>query len=81
MIEYCSRLRVSIQEHQKSIAIELGRNRDDTQPSQIIGAWRYSLDTIIQEAQSRTTCSWTIEGVEDAMIDDSDGGDVTLRRV
>ena len=41
----------------------------------------YALDTMIQEAQSSKTCSWTVEGAEDVEIDDSDGGDITLRRV
>ena len=54
---------------------------DDAQPSQIIGAWFYALDTMIQEAQSSQTCSWTVEGADDDVIDDSDGGDITLRRV
>jgi hypothetical protein len=36
---------------------------------------------MIQEARSRKTCSWIVEGVDDTVIDDSDGGDITLRRV
>jgi hypothetical protein len=80
VIERCTLLRQSIQEHRESIAAEL-RSRDDAQPSQIIGAWMYALDTMIQEAQSSQTCSWTVEGAEDVEIDDSDGGDITLRRV
>jgi hypothetical protein len=57
------------------------RSRGDTQPARILGAWMYALDTMIQEAQSSPTCSWTVEGVEDVVIGDSDGGDITLRRV
>ena len=81
VIDYCSRLRASIQERRESMAAELQRSRGDAQPSQIIGAWMYALDTMIQEAQSSPTCSWTVEGAEDVVIDDSDGGDITLRRV
>jgi hypothetical protein len=50
VIERCTLLRQSIQEHRESIASELQRSRADTQPSQIIGAWMYALDTMIQEA-------------------------------
>jgi hypothetical protein len=41
----------------------------------------YALDTMIQEAQTSKTCSWIVEGTEDTEVDDSDGGDITLRRV
>ena len=81
VIERCTLLRKSIQAHRESIATELQRSRSDAQPSQIIGAWMYALDTMIQEAQSSQTCSWTVEGADDDVIDDSDGGDITLRRV
>jgi hypothetical protein len=81
VIDHCSRLRTSIQEHRESISAELQRSRGDTQPSQIVGAWMYALDTMIQETQSGPTCSWTVEGAEDVVIDDSDGGDITLRRI
>jgi hypothetical protein len=81
VIDHCSRLRTSIQEHRDSIEAELRRSRADVQPSQIMGAWMYALDTMIQEAQGSKTCSWTVEGAEDVVIDDTDGGDITLRRV
>jgi hypothetical protein len=81
VIEYCRLLRGSIQQHRDSIADELRRSRDDVQPSTIIGAWLYALDTMIQQAESRKTCSWVVEGAQDVGIDDSDGGDITLRRV
>lgn len=81
VIDYCTRLRAGIQEHRESIAAELRRSREDGQPAQIIGAWMYALDTMIQQAQSSRTCSWTVEGAENAVIDDSDGGDITLRRM
>ena len=79
--DVCNQLRASIQEHRESITAELRRSRDDAQPSVIIAAWMYALDTMIQQAQSSKTCSWTIEGTDDVVIDGSDGGDITLRRV
>lgn len=81
VIEHCRLLRASIQRHRESIVTELRRTRDDVQPSQILGAWLYALDTMIQQAESTETCSWSVEGADDVMLDDSDGGDITLRRV
>jgi hypothetical protein len=81
VIDQCSLLRASVEEHRESISIELRRSRDDAQPSQILGAWIYALDTMIQEARTSKTCSWIVEGTEDIVVDDSDGGDITLRRV
>ena len=81
VMDYCSRLRAGIHEHREAIAAELRRRRDDVQPSQIIGAWMYALDTMIQVAQSSNTCSWIVEGGGDVVMDESDGGDITLRRV
>jgi hypothetical protein len=81
VIEHCRLLRASIQQHRESIAIELRRNRDDVQSSQVVGAWLYALDTMIQQAESNKTCSWSVQGAEDVVTDDSDGGDITLRRV
>jgi hypothetical protein len=77
----CGLLRESIEARREFIADELQRTRDDCQPSQILGAWVYALETMIQEAPTSTTCSWTVEGTDDVVVDDSDGGDVTLRRV
>lgn len=81
VIDHCSLLRQSIQEHRESIAVELRRSRDDSQASQIVGAWIYALDTMIQQARASKTCSWIVEEAQDVVIDDSDGGDIELRRV
>ena len=81
VIAHCRLLRQSIQEHQEAISSELRHSHDNAQPSQIIGAWLYALDTMIQEAEARKTCSWTVEGASDEFYGDSDGGDIELRRV
>lgn len=81
VIGHCKQLRECIQEHRECIASELRRSRHDVQPTQIIGAWFYALDTMIQEAETSKTCSWTLEGTEDDLLDDSGGGDITLRRI
>ena len=81
VIEYCRLLRASIQQHWEFLDTELRRNPEDVQPSQILSAWLYALDTMIQQAESAKTCSWFVEGGDDIVIDDSDGGDITLRRV
>jgi|ERR1035437_1023182 ubiquinone biosynthesis protein UbiJ len=77
----CKLLQASIQEHRDAIAEELKRSRDDAQASQVIGAWMYALDTMIQVARTTKACSWIVEGAEETEPDDSDGGDITLRPV
>lgn len=79
--DQCKLLRASIQEHREALAAELRRGRDDAQPSQVVEAWLYALDTMIQEAETNKTCSWIVEGAEEPGPHDSDGGDITLRRV
>lgn len=81
VIVQCGLLQASIQEHREPIAVELKRSREDAQPSQILGAWIYALETMMQEAQTRKTCSWIVEGTEETGGDDSGGGEITLRRV
>src|SRR5208282_1444312 len=53
VMEQCGILRASIQQHRESISAELQRSRDDDQSKQILAAWMYSLDTMIQEARSK----------------------------
>jgi len=80
VFKFCAALRAAILEHSEYLATELQRSRADRQASQILAAWIYALDTMIQETESRKTCSWIVEGTENAAIDGSDG-DITLRRV
>jgi hypothetical protein len=81
VIEHCSLLRASIQEQREMFVTSLRRTDRDEQPQQILAAWIYALDTMIQEAHSRKTCVWIVEGTEENAGEDSDGGDITLRRV
>jgi hypothetical protein len=81
VLDHCRLLRQCIQEHRESITSELQRTCNDAQPSQMIGAWLYALDTMIQQAEACQTCSWIVEGADDDVIDDSEGGDITLRRI
>jgi hypothetical protein len=73
-------LRRSLQENKDAIIRELQRTRGETQPLQIFAAWLYALDTMLQEAATKKTCSWKVEGTEDTGSDSGDG-DITLRRV
>lgn len=77
----CALLKASLQERRNAITDELQRNHNDSQASQIYSAWMYALDTIIQQTSTRKTCSWYVEGLEQANEDDLGGGDITLRRV
>ena len=81
VIQHCQALRTSLEQHRESLAAELQRNGENVQPAQILGAWRYALDTMIQQAGKRGHCSWFLEGAEDEGRDWEDGGDVILRRV
>lgn len=79
--KHCRLLRTSLEEHRESVLKEIQRNREDRQPSQILAAWKYALETMIQVAHSRDTCSWITEGAEELPTGDASGGDITLRRV
>lgn len=81
VIEHCQTLRTSLEQHRESLVAELQRNREDAQSAQILGAWLYALDTMIQQAGEGGNCCWSVEGAEDEGRDWEDGGDVTLRRV
>lgn len=81
VMDHCGSLKISIRDHREVISNELKRNRDDAQPTQVLAAWIYALDTMIQQAGSRKACSWVVEGVADTEIGDSGGSDITLRRV
>ena len=74
-------LRTAIQENENTIIAELQRKPRDDQPPCVMAAWQYALDTMVQQASSRETCSWHVEGVEDAGEDNYGDGDITLRRV
>jgi len=77
----CEELRAALKERRGLVVSELKHSHDNGQAAQIVNAWLYALDTMMQVAATRKTCSWGIAGTENAVIDDSDGGDVTLRRV
>ncbi|HIG28384.1 MAG TPA: hypothetical protein EYQ50_11525 [Verrucomicrobiales bacterium] len=81
VIEQCIVLRTSIQSHRNAAFTELQRTRHDAQPAQFLAAWMYALDTMIQVAQTLKTCSWIVEGLDESEPDDSDGGEITLRRI
>jgi hypothetical protein len=82
VMKHCELLRAQLQPRGERVTFELARLQRDTQPAQIYGAWLYALDTMIQQASSRQTCSWIVEGLEPADDDDfGDGGDVKLRRL
>jgi hypothetical protein len=81
VLEYCETLQASIEENRHMLATKLQEEAGDRRPMLILAAWKYSLDTMIQEARTRKTCPWIIEGMENVVPGDSDGGDITLRRV
>ena len=82
VLAHCELLRAKLQEHRDVVLTELRREPEDGQATQIYAAWIYALDTMIEQAAGRPTCSWQVEGLEQADDHDSDGGgEITLRRV
>ncbi len=82
VLAHCELLRSELRARREQVLTELCREQQDAQPTQVLGAWLYALDTIIQQASGRQTCSWFVEGLERAGEDDfGDGGEITLRRV
>jgi len=81
VMKNCRLLRTALGEHRESVLAELQHSRDHDQPEQILAAWKYSLDTIIQEARGRKTCSWTISGAEGAPLHAQADEEVKLKRV
>jgi hypothetical protein len=74
-------LQLSLREHKETIITQLQRTRGDSQAARIFAGWEYSLETIIQGAASKKTCSWKIENCEDTGEGDYGDGDINLRRV
>jgi len=77
----CELLRAELRAHREHVLSELRRGQQDA-ATQVYDAWLYALDTMIQQASGRQTCSWFVEGLQRADEDDfGDGGEITLRRV
>ena len=81
MVGHCELLRDELQRCREKVLCGLQRDKKDVQPMQVYGAWIYALDTIIQEATGRKTCTWFVESVEDSGDEFGDDGEITLRRV
>ena len=74
-------LQTALQDNKPNVIAELQRTHGYAQANQIYAAWQYALDTIIESAKSKKTCSWKVEGIENTGGDDFGDGDITLRRV
>ena len=65
----------------EAIVTALQPTRGHAEAPQVLAAWEYALETMIQETSGKETCSWRVEGVEEDDEGDVGGGDITLRRV
>ena len=74
-------LRRALREHKAAISSNLQATPDTADASRIIAGWEYALDTMTQQASSKETCSWAVEGTVDDSGGDYGDGDITLRRV
>lgn len=77
----CEILRNALRQHKDTVISNLQGKTGDARAPQIFAAWEYALDTIIQQASSKATCSWLVEGIEDDPDGNYGDGDITLRRV
>ena len=80
VMEQCKTLRAGVIGGRKALLKELARGEGDGQAEQIVAAWMYALDTMIQQAKKSQTCAWIVEGAEESASRREDGGDVELRR-
>jgi hypothetical protein len=81
ILDQAKHLCAALRENKHSVITELQRTRSDGQAHQIFAAWEYALETMMQVAASKKTCSWRIADVEQSGEADFGDGDITLRRV
>jgi len=81
VIEMCTALKEAIQVNGDLLTTQLSRGKDDANAKQIIAAWNYSLETMIQAASRKKVCTWSVEVNEDTSGTGPDSGDIELRRV
>ena len=82
IISGCETLLTAIRQQKTTLIRELLKGtHGDNQAAQIVAAWEYSLETMIQESRSRKTCSWRIAESDTKDEGDFGDGDIALRRV
>ena len=81
IVAECDTLLEAIRQRKDALILELQSTRKDIQPPQVVAGWEYALETMIQEARGKKTCSWQIEGTEKTGGGDFGDGDISLRRV
>lgn len=82
VLAHCETLLNALHQHRDTVLKALEREGSDAQPLRIFGGWVYTLETMIQEARSRETCSWWFDDATPGNEDDfGDDGEITLRRV
>jgi hypothetical protein len=78
---HCRLLLESLRTPERMLVISLQRTPMDRQPGTIIAAWCYSLETMLQQAGNRSSCSWRWSGDEPGDDRGSEGGEISLRRL
>ncbi len=77
---HCQLLLEALRKPERTLVVSLQRTPMDRQPGTIIAAWCYSLETMLQQASDRSSCSWRWSRDETGDEDDSEGGEISLRR-
>ena len=78
---HCEVLRSGLEAHRADILEALGKGSGDSDAATVVAAWLYALETMIQKTSGAETCTWQVEGTEDAPPGEYGDGDVTLRRI
>lgn len=81
VLAHCRALGHALHAEKEAAIAELRRVPGDQPPLAIMAGWEYALETMIQQASSTETCSWTVEGQEPGYEPFGGGGDITLRRI
>lgn len=81
IVSHCRILRSALLARRDSVLAALAPGSGDSAPTTIHAAWLYALDTMITNTSGAATCSWHVQGTDDAPSGIDGDGDITLRRV
>lgn len=81
IVDHCQVLRTALHARRESVLSALAPGSGDSTPATVHAAWLYALDTMTENASGAQTCSWEVEGADDAPGGFDSGGDITLRRI
>ena|ERR1035437_1165140 len=81
IVGHCQVLRSELSARRDSVLAALALGSGDSAPATIHAAWLYALDMMIENASGTQTCTWQVQGTDDAPGTIDGDGDISLRRV